>query len=155
MPLRLSTGLVDDLCDTGSIKSVFNNAGGGGDAGFLIDIYTGSQPAAADDASTGTKLVTVSVGGDGTGATFEASATDGVLEKTAAETLSGTAVATGTAGWFRLRRKADTGTASSATEQRIDGTCGTSGQQMNLGSLTITSGAPFVLSTLSVTLPKA
>lgn len=156
MTLRLSTGLVNQLMDTGSFKSIFDNSGGGGNAGCLIDIYTGSQPAAADDASTGTLLVTISVSGAGTGCTFEASAgtNPGELEKNAAETWSGTAVATGTAGWFRLRRKADAGTASSTTEPRVDGAIGTSGQQMNLGSTTVTSGAPFVLSAAAFTLPR-
>jgi hypothetical protein len=155
MPLRLSTGLVDKLMDTGSFKTLFENAADG----FLIDIYTGAQPADANDAATGTKLVTISKGGDGTGMTFEASAgtNPGELEKNAGETWSGTSVATGTAGWFRVYRKADAATHgdASTTEYRVDGTVGTSGQQMNVGSLSITSGAPFVLTSAAFTLPKA
>lgn len=157
MPLRLSTGLVNKLMDTGSFKSVFENTGAGGDAGFLIDVYSGTQPTAADDASAGTLLVTISAGGAGTGCTFEASAGSnaGELEKNAGETWTGTAVATGTAGWFRLRRKADAGTASSTSEPRVDGAISTSGAQMNLGSLSITTGAPFVLSAAAFTLPRS
>ncbi len=146
MALRLSTGLVNKLMDTGSFKATFA-------LGF-IDIYTGTQPAAADDAPTGTKLVTIYSDGTTTGITFEASATDGTLEKNASETWSGTAIATGTAGWFRLRAAGDTG-ASSTTQARVDGAVSTSGAQMNLGSLSITSGAPFVLSAGSFTLPKS
>jgi hypothetical protein len=147
MATRLSTGLVNKLMDTGSFKTTF--------AGCFIDIYSGAQPAAADDAASGTKLVTLYSDGTTTGLTMEASATDGILEKNASETWSGTAVATGTAGWFRMRQAGDTGTASSTTMARVDGSISTSGAQMNLGSLTITSGAPFVLSAAAFTLPKA
>lgn len=152
MPLRLSTGLVNKLMDTGSFKSVFNLS--------FIDIYTGTQPAAADDAPTGTLLVTISNGGGGTGLTFETNATDGQLEKTANETWTGTAGSAGftsgtqTAGWFRLRAAGDTGVLST-TQARVDGAIATSGAQMNLGNLTITHGAPFVLSSASFTLPKS
>lgn len=147
MPLRLSTGLVNKLMDTASFKATFA-------LGF-IDIYTGTQPTSANDASTGTKLVTISVGGTGTGITFEAAATDGILEKTASETWQGTASSGGTAGWFRLREAADAGTALSTTACRVDGAIATSGAQMNLGSLTVTNGAPFILTAASFTLPQA
>jgi len=158
MATRLSTGLVNALMATGSFKSLFENSGAGANAGFLIDVYTGTQPAAADDAASGTLLVTISAGGAGTGCTFEASAGSpnaGELEKNGSESWSGTAGNSGTAGWFRLRRKADAGTASSTSEMRMDGAISTSGAQMNLGNLTVTAGAPFVLSAAAFTLPKA
>jgi len=71
MPLRLSTGLVNKLMDTGSFKTLF--------AASFIDIYTGTQPTSADDGATGTKLVTIYSDGTSTGVSFEATATDGQL----------------------------------------------------------------------------
>jgi hypothetical protein len=151
MATRLSTGLITKLLDTGSFKDLFNDT----TDGFFIDIYSGSQPTSADDVPNGTKLVTLYSNGTSAPLTLEASATAGVIEKNASETWSGTAVATGTAGWFRMRENADAGTASSTTAVRLDGAVSTSGAQMNLGSLTVTTGAPFVLSTAAFTLPQS
>lgn len=150
MATRLSTGLVNKLLDTNSFKTLFNGA-----SGFFIDVYSGAQPASADDAPNGTKLVTLYSNGTSTGLTLEASATGGVIEKNASETWSGTAVATGTAGWFRMREFGDAGTALSTTAVRLDGAVATSGAQLNLGSLTFTTGAPFVLPTAAFTLPQS
>ncbi len=55
MAIRLSTGLVNKMLAEGSFKSIFANG--------VIDIYTGSQPASADTAATGTKLVQVTLAG--------------------------------------------------------------------------------------------
>lgn len=150
MATRLSSGLVNKLLDTSSFKTLFN-----GSSGFFIDIYSGAQPASADDAPNGIKLVTLYSDGTTNGLTLEASATGGVIEKNASETWSGTAVATGTAGWFRMRENGDAGTALSTTAVRLDGAISTSGAQMNLGSLTITNGAPFILSSAAFTLPQS
>ena len=150
MAFRLSTGLVNAIMATSSLKSALEGA-----SGFLIDIYSGTQPTNPDAAATGTLLVTVSLGGAGTGMHFETAATAGVLPKKASETWSGTAVATGTAGWFRIRATTDAGTGASTTASRVDGAIATSGAEMTLGSLTLTSGAPFVMSSGSVTLLTA
>lgn len=87
-------------------------------------------------------------------------ASAGVISKLASQTWSGNAgsagftTGTATAGWFRIRGGGDAGTASSTTAIRIDGSIGTSGADMNLGSLTLTYGAPFVLPTATLTLPQ-
>lgn len=154
MASKFSTGLVTKMLDTASLKSIFNNVGGS-PAGLLMDIYSGVQPTAADDIPNGTLLATISSSGDGTGATFDAAAANGVIAKTPAETWTGTALASGTAGWFRVRRAQDTGTTASSTESRIDGAIATSGAQLNVGSLTVSAGAPFVVTSFTVTLPKA
>lgn len=145
MPLRLSTGTRTKLLDTGSLKTIFA-------AGF-IDIYSGSQPASADDAATGTKLCTVYSDGTTTGVNLAAAATAGVITKASGETWSGTVLADGVAGYFRFRAAGDAGTASSTTAARIDGAIGTSGAQLNLGSLVFTTGAPFIMASASFTLP--
>lgn len=148
MALRLSTALVEDMLDTAPFKTAMNLC--------FIDIYTGSQPATANAATTGTLLVTISNNGTATGLTWGPSSTNGVINKTAAETWSGTAVATGTAGWFRVRLAADPNTLDAgSTYKRFDGSISTSGSDMNLGALTVTSGAPVVLSAGSFTLPTS
>jgi hypothetical protein len=48
----------------------------------------------------------------------------------------------------------DTGASASATAVRIDGAIGTSGAEMNLGSLTFTAGAPFVMAGAAFTIPQ-
>ncbi len=80
----------------------------------------------------------------------------GVISKRTGEIWSGTGVATGTAGWFRVRRTGDSAALDAAlTQIRYDGAIATSGAQMNLGSLTVTTGAPFLLSGAAFTLPSA
>jgi len=69
------------------------------DSGF-IDIYDGSQPA-ANTAPTGNLLVSCSLGADA-----YAAAAAGVAAKIG--TVSGTAVATGTAGYAQQRNAANT-----------------------------------------------
>lgn len=148
MALRISTGTTNQLLDTGSLKAIFSTPG------FYIDVYSGAQPADADAAPTGTKLVTLYSDGTAAALHFNASASAGVLSKLSSETWSGTIAASGTAGWFRLRLAADGG-ASSTTDVRMDGSVASSGGQMQLSVLSLTSGAPFVLPSAAYTLPKA
>lgn len=103
---------------------------------------------------TGGTYVALTGGVDAVNGCKWGTAAAGVLSKDAVEVWSGNAVATGTAGWFRIRGSNDAGGAST-TLPRVDGAVATSGAQMNLGSLTITSGAPFVVPTGTLTLPKA
>ncbi|MES0336751.1 MAG: hypothetical protein SFH39_10445 [Candidatus Magnetobacterium sp. LHC-1] len=117
----------------------------------FIKIYTGSQPTTSNDAPTGTLLCTVYSDGTAAGLSF-GDASAGVLAKTVGETWSGTAVATGTAGWFRLVAPADGG-ASSQIDERLDGSVATSGAQLNMSSTSIVSGAVQTISTFSITMP--
>jgi hypothetical protein len=86
---------------------------------------------------------------------FDAAA--GVFTKDATQTWSGTAVATGTAGWFRYCGSVvDAGVLdSSAVYLRMDGSIATSGSDMNMSSTSVTSGALQTLSTFSITVPAA
>lgn len=128
-----------------SFQKLFNK-------GF-IEIYTGTQPASPDDAPTGTKLVTIYSDGSAVGISFD-DAASGTLTKAAAETWSGTAVDTGTAGWFRLIGPGDGG-GSSTTDERLDGAVATSGAELNLSSTAIVSAAVQTISTFSLTLSTA
>ena len=115
--------------------------------GFLI-IYSGSQPASANDAATGVRLATIAVSDGLVGLTFDPIVTAGTLPKAAAETWSGTAAATGTAGWFRFNElvtdKAGTETASATggpTNKAMDGSIAVTGGDINMSNVSVVSGA--------------
>lgn len=131
-----STGLANHLAVTGSLKDAL-------DDGFLY-LFSGPVPASADAAIDGSSvmLAEISVDGDGsTGLTFEATASGGVLTKTAAESWSSTIAATGTATFFRFCESGDAGTALSTTAKRVQGTVGTTvASDGVLTSTSLTSG---------------
>jgi len=124
----------------------------------VIRIYSGAQPADADAAETGSLLLlitesglTFTPGAAGNGLEFK-KILDGYLYKNEDETWQGTVLADGIAGWFRFYdNNVDTGVDKSAV--RFDGSCGTSGTTMILGSTNFVSGAPFVLNSFSIRHP--
>lgn len=134
MAVRLSSALATALAD--QIDSTLGNAG-------LIKIYTGSQPATADTAISGpTLLATFTLGSPGFG-----NAASGVI------TLNGTpltvaASATGTAGFFRMWK-------SDGTTAILDGSVGTSGNQINLNTTSITSGVNVTITSGTITMPTS
>lgn len=149
MALITSTGLAAHLMVTGSAKDAFD--------GGLIKVYSGTAPATADDAVTGTLLWTISVNGAGTGITFESAAVDRSLVKETTETWSGATTA-GTASYWRLVASGDTGV-SSTSQKRIQGTCGSTGSpDLFMSSTTLTTDASTSAKTLasfSITLPAS
>lgn len=147
MTARLSTGLVNKMMDSASFKAAFA-------LGF-IDIYSGTQPFSADNAPNGTKLCTLYSDGTTTGLSWADAASGGALSKLSSQTWSSTVTAAGTAGWFRLREASDTGLGASTTACRYDGAIATNGSEMNLGSLALLVGAPFVISAAAFSLPQA
>lgn len=146
MAIKSSTGLRASLMVTGSLKSIL-------DGGF-IDIYSGSAPADADAAATGTRLCRISVSSGVTGLTFAATAPGGVASKTLAETWSGVNSATGTAAYYRHVAVGDTAVLST-TQARLQGSVGTVGADLNLSSVSLVSGAPQPIDFYSVTLPAS
>lgn len=128
----------------------------------VMRIYSGSQPTDADTAESGTLLVEItessgafSGGSPTNGLNFDGDgAASGVLSKESAETWSGAASAPGTAGWFRIYANAYT-TGSSTTAVRFDGSCGTSGAQLNMASTSITASGTVTIDSFSVTLPAS
>ena len=108
-------------------------------SGYTLSIYTGSQPAAANDAATGTKLVDIMING------FNAPANGSATLNTSTPN-TGTAEATGTAGWGRIVR---------GSGERIDGTVGTSGTDFTINSTSITNGATVTLTAMTVTQPAS
>lgn len=146
MATRLSTGLVSQLAVTNDMRTIFTAC--------FLDVYSGVQPTSPDDVPNGIKLVTVFSDNVSVGINWEAAALTGILLKLASETWSGPVIATGTAGWFRIREAGDAGTSSSTTAARIDGGVASSGAEMDLANLSLTIAAPFVLPNGQVTLPK-
>ena len=144
------TGAVDIYVITGgSFKDTFRN-------GVLV-LYSGTQPGSADDAEAGTPLlkVTLSSGGHsggspGNGLNFGTSSS-GIVGKIAADVWSGLGLTGGTAGWFRFFDNNHT-TGSSTTSVRFDGTCATSGGQLNMSSTSIVQDATTTVDSFNVTL---
>lgn len=87
------------------------------------------------------------------GCNFQYPAVDGILSKEATD-WSGVAVATGTAGWFRIKADASDNDALSTTYVRLDGNISTSGAEMNLSSLLFTSGGTYTITSGSFTMVK-
>lgn len=144
MALKLTTGARNATLDTGLRTALNGNV--------KINYYSGSQPATAGDAATGTLLVTVSDAGGAGDLSFDAPA-DGTLPKASAQTWSGTAVADGTAGWFRMYVSTDDPSLADDTVVRIDGAIATSGAQLNMSHTGLTTGAVETLSEFRLTLP--
>lgn len=151
MTVRLSTGLRDNLVGTTGFSSTFANG--------VIEIRSGTQPANADAAATGTLLGLVTLasgaftpGSPTNGLTF-AAASGGAVAKSG--TWSFVGIADGTAGWFRLRGNAADAGGISTTLPRLDGSIAVSGADMNLSNISITIGAPATVDSFTWTQPAA
>ena len=95
-------------------------------SGAIIHLYTGTQPANANTALSGnTLLVSLTISGS--------FGTDSNGTLTVGAVSNGTAVATGTATFFRIT-KSDNSTVV------MDGTVGTSGADMNFNTVSVVSG---------------
>lgn len=150
MTVRLSTGLANLLCGTSGFAAVFEKG--------ILEIRSGTQPASADAAATGTLLGTVTLasgeftpGSPTNGLTF-AEPAGGSVSKTGTWSLVG--VAAGTAGWFRLKANALDNDALSTTLPRLDGSIAVSGGDMNLSNISIAIGAPTTIDSFTYTQPK-
>jgi hypothetical protein len=142
MTVKTSTGLRNAMLDTGSFKGTMATA--------KLMIYSGTAPADADAATTGTLLCTVT-GPTAAALAWDTSALGGVISKSPSQTWSGTCSA-GTAGYYRVVNSADTG-ASSTTQPRIQGTVDVAGADLNLSSTTFAGGATQTIDYYSVALP--
>jgi hypothetical protein len=108
--------------------------------GVLVRIYSGSAPADCGTAASGTKLVEITAPSD-----YLANASGGTKAKSG--TWSVAAVATGTAGYFRIYDSAGTtchmqGTVTATGgggDMTVDNTSITSGQTVTVNSFTLTA----------------
>ena len=162
--LTLLTGIVNTAetapaggmlacCKGGSLKDIMKD-------GKLL-IYSGAQPTSPDSAVTSTLLLTITASGGawvagafGSGLEFEDDPLAGVIEKSASETWSGTAIASGTAGWFMFVANPTDALALSTVLPRISGSIGVSGADLNISNASIVSGRVYTIDEVSFTLPE-
>jgi hypothetical protein len=137
------------LLNSRSLKQLMANG--------VIRIYSGAQPADADAAETGDLLVTITVSsgahtpGIATNGLEFGEAAAGALAKAVAEVWSGVVAIGGTAGWFRFySNSVDTGISTTAI--RFDGSCSTSGAQLNMSSTSLVLATTTTVDTFSVSL---
>lgn len=109
-------------------------------ASALLRIYDGSRPATGGAATTLLAELTCN-------ATFAAAASSGVLTLNAIASDS-SANATGTATWFRIVQ-------SNGSTHVLDGSVGTSGQDLNLNSVSIVATGTVAISSFTITAPNA
>lgn len=116
--------------------------------GGFLKIYTGAQPADANQTVTGTLLVTLNLNATAFGASTAAGSPGSrIVTATAGAIVSGTAVATGTAGYFVLYK-------SDGTTVVAMGSVAASGADLNLSSVSIVSGGSVAVSAFTITSPE-
>ena len=136
----------------GSFVDLFRNC--------VIRVYSGAQPSDADDAETGTLLVTITEsggafsGGAVTNGLNFGNVSDGVLSMETDEVWQGTGLAAGTAGWFRCYDNSYT-TGSSTSAIRFDGSVASSGSQFNMSNTTISVGGTNTVDSVAITMPAS
>jgi len=134
----------------GSFDEIFRNC--------VIEVYSGAQPATADLAESGTKLLRITVAsgaftpGAPTNGLNLGDAAAGITSKETGEVWSGVGLAAGTAGWFRCYSNAYV-TGASETAERFDGLCGVGANELRLSSLSIAVGATTTVDTGQVSQP--
>lgn len=119
MTYSYSTGLSNIVLE--AVAAELNNG--------CIEIYTGAKPATADSPIKGTLLGVITsgalpftAGSPDNGLQFEANATDKTINKSPSQVWQFKAIATGTAGWLRIKANAADLGGNSTTAIRIDGT---------------------------------
>lgn len=105
----------------------------------FIDIYSNTQPSTPETAAGATALATLQFGATAFGA-----ASNGVI--TANAIASVTIANGGTAVWFRV-------TQSDHSTPVFDGSCGTSGADMNINAVALVANATLQVSALTYTVP--
>lgn len=137
MAIRLSSGLKAALYGNFGISAMLQYGS--------IEVYSGTQPATADDAPTGTYLgritqngLVFTPGSTGDGALLVGLDAFGQLAKSGTWTFNGEA--TGTAGWWRWRWNAIDDGEVSLYHSRIDGLVGDS---LVLANTAITPSSQF------------
>jgi hypothetical protein len=121
----------------------------GAGAGLCV-IYSGTRPNTVATGLSGNTLLAKIVMNDPCG-----TVSNGVLTFDVDPTVQdSSADAGGTASWFRIYSSADGSTVSEANAV-IDGTCGTSGADLNLNTTTISSGGPVQITSWVWTEPGA
>lgn len=144
MTIRLSVGLRNKILDSG-LADAFDTNG-------RINIYTGSQPATAATAASGTLLATLTLASD----SVTAGASSGTMTFNTI-TSDTSADASGTAGWGRIYLTGDTapGSTGDSDDRRLDfAIAETSGGDVNFDETAFVAGGTVAISSLTITLPS-
>jgi len=162
--LEFATGsLVGDVSEAFEADTTITSNNRGSLQELLLDgiihIFSGTQPADADDVEGSTKLMEVTLssgafvpGAPGNGLEISGP-TSGVIGIYPGDVWSGVGIVDGTAGWFRFYSNAENiGADPSAV--RLDGVCGTSNAQLNMSSLLISAGATTTIDSFIITMPR-
>jgi len=149
MTIRFSTGLRNNLVGPLGFAGSFDRG--------VIEVYTGPQPASANNAVTGVLLGVITLasgafvpGSPDNGLTFDVPS-NGAVTKSGVWSFVG--VAAGTAGWFRLKANAPDSGQSSTAAVRMDGSCATAGADLNISNISVAVGAPNTVDTFVYTQP--
>jgi len=128
-----------------------------------IHLYTGTQPATADDAVPPGVVRIGTITKDG--AAWVAGSTVGGVNVVGTSTLAyvdkesadweAEAEAEGTIGWFRFVGNAADAGAASVSLPRMDGSVGVAGANLNLANINCVVGTPLVITSFRYTLPKS
>lgn len=150
MALSFSTALRNQMLTTGSFKSIMD--------GSVIRFYNGPVPTGVNSADVAlgggnTLLLEVSVGGTGTGVTWQTPAANGVITKNLSESWTGNVATGGTPTFFRIVKPADAG-GSLGTEVRVQGTAGAASADMILTNSLLVSGTPQALQYGQIAIPS-
>ena len=138
MTVRIAASVRTAIVD--SVKALIDGGAGPG----KIRIYTGAAPAGPATAASGTLLVDIPLNDP----SFDATAS-GTANADVTPTVVGTAVATGTAGWFRIL--------DSNNNALIDGavTATGGGGDITVASTAITTGLTVTVTSLALTAPAS
>ena len=137
MATKISTAARNAACD--AIVDLIDVGGTG-----IIEIRTGSQPASANDAASGTLLGTLTFSATAFGAASSGVAT------AASITDDSSADATGTAGWFRVKD----GAGATIFDGDITTTAVGTGD-MTLNNTSITAGGTISVTSFTFTIPAS
>jgi hypothetical protein len=134
--LSISQAVAKAMCDT------LVDAIDAGSPPGTIAIRSGTRPATTDTAVTGTLLATLTFSNPAFGAATTASPS---VATASAITSDSSADNTGTATWFRIFTGSGTAIA--------DGNVGTSGEDLNLNTVSIVAGAVVSISAGTISMP--
>lgn len=156
MTVRYSTGAINRALGDNAVSGV-NNGLAGIFKNSYIEIYTGTQPASADNAATGTLLARVTNNG---GAFSVNSPTNGLqfnppsggaITKATGQTWQYEGLAVGVAGWARLCANDSYMNTSSNTDARMDMAVGSSTGDLQISNVNIIIGTQGSITEFTIT----
>lgn len=153
MTIRLSTGFRDRMLGDNPFRTIFERG--------VIYVYTGVQPASADNAVQGTLLgkITESGGdfsfGSTTNGLLFAAPSDGEIVKDPNQVWQLVADATGTTGWGRLMGNALDDLTESQVLPRIDFSIGGSSADLTLNNTSVSAGATVTIDNFRYRIPAS